>query len=111
MRRPWRMSQNSFGIMTQERVMHRPTVADLPQAAGVSVSTINRILAGSGSVRTATIQRGRDAADRIGFYGVKVIDARKKEAMARYQLGFLLQQPSRELYQLFARKIREAASE
>src|SRR3954468_16075983 len=91
--------------------MKRPTIADLAQAAGVSVSTVNRIVGGSGSVRTATIQRVRDAADRIGFYGLNVIDARKKEAMPRYRFGFLLQQSSRELYQLFARKIREAASE
>ena len=91
--------------------MNRPTIADLAQAAGVSVSTVNRILGGSGSVRTATIQRVRDAADQIGFYGLNVIDARKKQSMPRYRFGFLLQQSSRELYQLFARKIREAASE
>src|SRR3954447_3299298 len=91
--------------------MKRPTIADLAQAADVSVSTVNRILGGSGSVRTATIQRVRDAADQIGFYGLNVIDARKKQSMPRYRFGFLLQQSSRELYQLFARKIREAAGE
>ena len=57
------------------------------------------------------MQRVRDAADQIGFYGLNVIDARKKQSMPRYRFGFLLQQSSRELYQLFARKIREAASE
>ena len=57
----------------------------------------------------ATIQRVRDAADEIGYYGLGVIDARKKEAVQHYRLGFLLQQSSRELYQLFGRKIREAA--
>jgi LacI family transcriptional regulator len=91
--------------------MNRPTIADLAQAAGVSVSTVNRILGGSGSVRTAMIQRVRDAADQIGFYGLNVIDAHKKQSMPHYRFGFLLQQSSRELYQLFARKIREAASE
>jgi LacI family transcriptional regulator len=89
--------------------MKRPTIANLATAAGVSVSTVNRILGGSGSVRTATIQRVRDAADEIGFYGLKVIDARKKEAMPRYRFGFLLQQSSRDLYQLIAQRIREAA--
>ena len=85
-------------------------VADLAQAAGVSVSTVNRILGfGLGSDRHD--QRVRDAADQIGFYGLNVIDARKKQSMPRYRFGFLLQQSSRELYQLFARKIREAASE
>src|SRR3954464_9616717 len=94
-----------------ESRMNRPTIADLAQVAGVSVSTVNRILGGSGSVRATTIQRVRDAADEIGFYGLNVIDARKKESMPRYRFGFLLQQSTRELYQLFARKIGEAAVE
>ena len=89
--------------------MNRPTIADLARAAGVSVSTVNRILGGSGSVRPATIQRVQDAAGEIGFYGVGVIDARKKAAMPHYRLAFLLQQSHRDLYQLIAQKIREAA--
>jgi LacI family transcriptional regulator len=91
--------------------MNRPTIADLANAAGVSVSTINRILGGSASVRTATIQRVRDAADEIGFYSLGVIDARKKESIPHYRLAFLLQQSTRELYQLFAKKIKEAAGQ
>ncbi|EYD75228.1 Transcriptional regulator, LacI family [Rubellimicrobium mesophilum DSM 19309] len=91
--------------------MKRPTIADLARAAGVSVPTVNRILGGSASVRPATIQRVRDAAEEIGFYGLGAIDARRKEAKPRYRLAFLLQQSSRELYQLFAQKIREAASQ
>lgn len=89
--------------------MNRPTIADLAQSAGVSVSTVNRILGGSNSVRPGTIERVRNAAEEIGFYGLGVIDARKKEAMPHYRFGFLLQQSSRELYQLFAQRIREAA--
>jgi LacI family transcriptional regulator len=89
--------------------MNRPTIADLAKAAGVSVSTVNRILGGSASVRPATIHRVLRAAGEIGFYGTGVIDARRKEAMPRYRLGFLLQQSHRELYQLIAQKIREAA--
>ena len=64
--------------------MNRPTIADLARAAGVSVSTVNRILGGSESVRPATIQRVQEAAREIGFYGVGVIDARRKEAMPQY---------------------------
>lgn len=90
--------------------MRRPTIPDLAEAANVSVSTVNRILAGSTSVRTATIQRVRDAADAIGYYGLGVIEAREKDSMPRYRLGFLLQQSSRELYQLLGQKIREAAT-
>lgn len=91
--------------------MNRPTIADLARAANVSVSTVNRILGGSTSVRTTTIRRVQDAANEIGFYGLGVIDARRKESMPHYRLGFLLQQSSRELYQMFAQRIREAAGQ
>jgi LacI family transcriptional regulator len=91
--------------------MNRPTISDLARAAGVSISTVNRIIGGSGSVRPATIRRVQEAAGEIGFYGMGVIDARRKDAMPRYRLGFLLQQSHREWYQLMAQKIREAAAQ
>ncbi len=97
--------------MTQSDSMNRPTIADLAKAAGVSLSTVNRILGGSTSVRTATIQRVRNAADEIGFYGLGVIDARRKESIPHYRFAYLLQQSTRELYQLIAEKIREAAGQ
>jgi LacI family transcriptional regulator len=56
----------------------RPTIADLANTAGVSIATVNRILSGSTTVRSATIQRVQDAASEIGYYGVSVIDARRK---------------------------------
>jgi LacI family transcriptional regulator len=91
--------------------MTLPTIADLARAAGVSVATVNRILGGSGSVRAATIQRVQDVAREIGSYGLGVIDARKKAALPHYRLAFLLQQSHRDLYQLFAAKIREEAGQ
>jgi len=90
--------------------MSRPTIADLSRASGVSTSTVNRILAGSTSVRTRTIDRVQKAAEEIGFYGVGVLEARMRASRPRYRLGFLLQQSTRELYQLFAQKIREATA-
>lgn len=87
----------------------RPTIADLADAAGVSIATVNRIIGGNASVRAATIERVRDAAERIGFYGLGVIEARKNEALPRYRLGFLLQQSTRELYRMFGDEIIAAA--
>lgn len=87
----------------------RPTISQLAEASGVSVATVNRILAGSESVRPATIDRVRDAAERLGFYGLGVIEARKQDALPRYRLGFLLQQSTRDLYRLFGDNIIEAA--
>lgn len=83
----------------------RPTIANLADAAGVSVATVNRIVGGNASVRPATIARVRDAAERIGFYGLGVIEARKQDAKPRYRLGFLLQQSTRELYRMFGDQI------
>lgn len=89
--------------------MSRPTIADLAAEAGVSVSTVNRILGGTAGVRGTTMQRVQAAAERIGFYGVGAIEDRLKKSAPHYRLGFLLQQSSRELYQLLGRKIVEAS--
>jgi LacI family transcriptional regulator len=42
---------------------------------------------------------------------VGVIDARKRDSKPKYRLGFLLQQSTRELYQVFAQKIRDACTQ
>jgi len=88
--------------------MRRPTIADLAEAAGVSVSTVNRILSGTAPVRGTTMQRVQSAAEQIGFYGVGTIEDRLRKAAPNHRLGFLMQQSGRELYQLFSRKIVEA---
>lgn len=91
--------------------MNRPTIADLAEAAGVSVSTVNRILGGTAPVRGQTMQRVQSAAERIGFYGVGAIEDRLRKSAPHYRMGFLLQQSTRELYQLFSRRIVAACRE
>ncbi|SEI01023.1 LacI family transcriptional regulator [Rhizobium tibeticum] len=88
----------------------RPTIADLARTASVSIATVNRILAGSASVRPRTIEKVERAAEQIGFYGLGVIEDRLRRALPSYRFGFLLQQSSRDLYRLFGSKIIEAAS-
>ena len=85
--------------------MRRPTIADLAETSGVSVSTINRILSGTAPVRGTTMQRVQRAAEDIGFYGIGAIENRVRKSSPNFRLGFLLQQSGRELYQLFSRKI------
>lgn len=87
----------------------RVTIADLARESGVSVSTVNRILAGAENVRGSTIERVQETAERIGFYGTGVLSARREGALPHYRFGFLLQQSTRELYRLFGEKIRKAA--
>lgn len=83
----------------------RPTIPDLTKAAGVSVSIVDRVLAGTSQVRGLTMQRVQSAASRIGFYGVAAIEDRIRKSASQYRLGLLLQQSTRELYQLFGKNV------
>ena len=92
--------------------MARPTIRDLAEAAGVSVATVNRVLAGRGNVRPGLMQSIVTAAETIGFYGVGAIQSRMADAArVRYRFGFLLNQPSRAWYQNLAKAIRSAAED
>lgn len=88
--------------------MKRPTISDLAKEANVSVSTVNRILSGSSTVRSLTAQRVQRAAEKIDFYGVGTIEDHMRKSAPHYKLGFLLQQSSRGLYQLFKKEIISA---
>lgn len=96
--------------MIAGREMKRPTIADLAKASGVSVSTVNRILGGKGGVRPATAQLVTDVAREIGFYGLGSIESRRRDMIPEYRFGFLLQQRSREVYQVFGEHIDRAAA-
>jgi LacI family transcriptional regulator len=89
--------------------MARPTIRDLAKAAGVSVSTVNRVLGGGANVRHATVQRVRDAAETIGFYGLGSIESRVAATRPRYRFGFLLQQPTRRFYRDLGKALASAA--
>ena len=88
--------------------MNRPTIADLAEAAGVSTSTVNRILSGSANVKGTTIQRVQAAAEEIGFYGLGAIEHQLMKSVPHYRFGFLLQQSTRDLYRLFGERITAA---
>src|SRR6266508_544294 len=91
--------------------MPRPTIRDLAEAAGVSVSTVNRILAGDSNVRQVTMTRVRDAAVSIGFYGLGSIHGRVEAARPKYRIGFLLLQPHRVWYKMLAEALARAAEQ
>lgn len=86
----------------------RPTIADLAKEANVSISTVNRILGGAESVRPITAQRVQKAAEKIGFYGIGAIEENLRKTSPHFRLGFLLQQSTRELYQLLGKEITAA---
>lgn len=89
--------------------MRRPTIRDLADAAGVSISTINRILAGGTGVRSPTVNLVTETAERIGFYGLGTLRFQAEDRRPKYRFGFLLLQPSRALYKMLATSIQAEA--
>ncbi|MBD9490067.1 MULTISPECIES: LacI family DNA-binding transcriptional regulator [unclassified Ensifer] len=89
--------------------MNRPTISDLANTAGVSLSTVNRLLHGTGTVRDDTVDRILQAADKIGFYGLGALRQRKQDNLPHRRFSFLMQQSHRPLYQLWAEGLKAAA--
>lgn len=89
--------------------MNRPTISDLAKTADVSLSTVNRLLHGTGTVRPETVDRILDAANQIGFYGLGALRQRKRENLPHRNLGFLMQQSHRPLYQMWAEALMSAS--
>lgn len=78
--------------------MKRPTIPDLAVAAGVSVSTVNRVINQPDSVRQPTRERVLGAAEEIGFYGLGTIKHAVRKGRQKHKLGVLLQQGGRRFY-------------
>lgn len=91
--------------------MKRPTIPDLAQAAGVSVSTVNRVLNQPGSVRQPTRQRVLAAAEQIGFYGLGTIQHSMRSDAETHRLGILLQQEGRTFYNNLGQALHQAADD
>ena len=90
--------------------MTRPTIPDLAEASGVSVSTVNRVLAGTAGVRADKQAKVQEAAERIGFYGFGAIQSRIAASRPRLRCGIILLQPHRAFYQNVARALQDAAA-
>lgn len=91
--------------------MKRPTIADLAQHAGVSISTVNRLINGSGLVKPDTVERVIDSANAIGFYGLNTLKRRKLENLPSFRFGFLMQQNHRPIYKVWAQGVVDACHE
>ncbi|HMS94601.1 MAG TPA: LacI family DNA-binding transcriptional regulator [Tabrizicola sp.] len=89
----------------------RPTIQDLAQKAGVSVSTIDRILNGRDKVRAGTAERVLAAAEALQFYALPALRQRLRASPDRTKIGFLLQQSHRGFYRTIAAALTAAAAE
>ena len=89
--------------------MKRPTIPDLANAAGVSVSTVNRVLNRVEKVRQPTRERVLQAAEKIGFYGLGTIEHAVQGRKETHRLGVLLQSGGRTFYRNLGLAITVAA--
>lgn len=87
----------------------RPLITDVARAAGVSVSTVDRVINGRNPVRRMTAEKVMQAAESLGFRGAAVIGRRWSAELPMLRFGFLLLQKHRPFYQALARGIAQAA--
>ncbi|QKS81289.1 MULTISPECIES: LacI family DNA-binding transcriptional regulator [Pseudomonas] len=88
----------------------RPTMADVAREAGVSLSTVDRVLNLRADVRADTAQRIAAAAARLGFHAKGVIEQRVLNDRPTLRLGFLLQKSGVPFYQGLAHALSNAAA-
>ncbi|WP_420325954.1 LacI family DNA-binding transcriptional regulator [Mameliella sp.] len=72
-------------------MVKRPTIPDLARAAGVSVSTVNRVINSPEHVRRPTRERVLRAAREIGFYGGDIIEFSVQAGRELHRPGVLFQ--------------------
>ncbi|WP_235986721.1 LacI family DNA-binding transcriptional regulator [Pseudomonas triticifolii] len=90
--------------------LRRPTMADVAREAGVSLSTVDRVLNLRATVRVDTAQRISAAAQRLGFHARNVIEQRLQHSRPTVRLGFLLQKSGVAFYQGLAQALADAAA-
>jgi LacI family transcriptional regulator len=87
-------------------VVKRPTIANLAEASGVSIATVDRVLNRRLPVREDTAMRVVEAAERIGYHATGLLKQRLREVPAR-TFGFLLQRKT-DFYLSFAAALADA---
>lgn len=88
--------------------MRRPTIKDIATEAGVSVATVNRVLAGNTSVRQETGRKVSDAAHRLGYHATNLITQRLRPELPRLLFGFVLQKENQTFYQNLSDELQRA---
>lgn len=87
----------------------RATIADVARAAGVGISTVDRVLNGRDPVRRATAERVLAAAEQVGFHATGIIRQRLGADRPDRTLAFVLQQRSMPFYALLGEALAEAS--
>jgi len=90
--------------------MLRATIRDVARQAKVSVATVNRVLHEPGKVREETTRAVLQAAELVGFYGVRSIQESLRLGDLKLHIGVLLLQRNRALYKMLAQALEGAAA-
>lgn len=93
--------------MSRQKSAH-PTMQDIARVAGISLSTVDRVLNGRSNVRAQTVKRIQDAAEALGYHAIGVLQARTRSVRPRRTLGFLLQRPETVFYKELTRHLTRA---
>ncbi|WP_256680650.1 LacI family DNA-binding transcriptional regulator [Pseudomonas sp. LTJR-52] len=88
----------------------RPTMEDVARLAGVSLSTVDRVINLRARVRADTARRIADAAAQLGFHARGIIEQRLAGQRPIVRLGFLLMKQGVAFYQGLAEALAEAAA-
>ena len=86
-----------------------PRITDVANAAGVSVSTVDRVINGRNPVRRPTAEKVLQAAQSLGFRGAPQMGRRWSTERPALRFGFLLLQKHRSFYQMLAQELLKAA--
>ena len=86
--------------------MKRPTIADLARAAGVRVSTVDRVLNGRDPVRADRAEKVLATARAIGFRAEQAIRQRLIEEKPVRTFGFILQREKGAFYRGVAEALK-----
>ncbi len=89
--------------------MPKATIRDVARQAGLSVSTVNRVLHEPDKVRDDTIKAVLEAAEIAGFYGIASIKGNLRASHPKIRLGILLLQRNRALYKNLSQALEFAA--
>lgn len=87
---------------------NRITVKDVAREAGVSVSTVDRVLNGREKVREETARIVYEGAQRVGYHAAGLIGQRILAELPQMTFGFVFHKRKQEFYQKFAEHIEQA---
>lgn len=89
--------------------MPRITNKELAAAAGVSVSTVDRIMTGRLPVKRTTVERVLEIAEEMHFHGIGVIRSRLRTEAPQCRIGLLLNASTRRTFLDMAERAQATA--